>query len=90
MERMGQWHSWPEGQELLRTPQEDYMLLNLYACPTPGLWRVASTPVLHPEGFLHSWPLRSLTETDTLVMAGGLITVAMSPSSQKAARTNMS
>ena len=59
MERTGQWHPWPEGQELLRTPQEDYMLLSLYACPTltsallatPGLWRVASTPVLHPEGF---------------------------------------
>ena len=53
---------------------------------TPGLWMVMSVPVLYPS----SWPLEPFTEADTLVMAGGLITVAMNPSFQRAARKNMS
>ena len=52
---------------------------------TPGLWMVTSVPVLYP-----SWPLEPFTEADTLVMAGGLITVAMNPSFQRAAKKNMS
>lgn len=47
---------------------------------------VMSVPVLYPS----SWPLEPFTEADTLVMAGGLITVAMNPSFQRAARKNMS
>lgn len=43
-----------------------------------------------PRGFLHSWHLGLLTEADTLATAGGLITVAMNPSSQRTASTNIS
>ena len=61
-------------------------MLTSVSLATPGLWMVTSLPVLYPP----SWPLEPFTEADTLMMAGGLIAVAMSPSFQRTVRKNIS